>query len=239
MEIQRLKIKDFFKELTFKEEIHKYFISGKPVKYSVSGIIKKFVEFTDFTNIALAIDKRDGLPFGTTQKAWAATTKESCDLGTRVHLFGEEYPYNRSLVPSDGYERAIVSFWNDIPDHIVPVNMETQMYHKEFLFAGTADILLFDTIKKEYIIGDYKTNKDLFKNHEGKTLLKPFNFLLDSPFGTYQLQLSFYQILIEQIREIKVNSRKIVWLKPDGNYLMYDAQDLTKELKEYLKNNKL
>lgn len=58
------------------------------------------------------------------------------------HLFGELYPFNRDLEPKSGFEKAIVKFWNDLPDFIIPVIMECRMYHKELMYAGTLDILL-------------------------------------------------------------------------------------------------
>ena len=150
-------------------------------------------------------------------------------------MFGEHYVYNRNMKPSCPQEEAIVKFWNDVPDHIVPCKMELQMYHKYFMFAGTCDILLYDTKNKTFILGDYKTNEDLFKNFKQKRLLYPFNNLLDSPFNKYQLQLSFYQILFEQIG-LRISSRKLIWLSKDGTYKMYDTEDYTLPLLSYLTN---
>ena len=110
------------------------------------------------------------------------------------------------------------------------------MFHKEFMFAGTADILLYNTVTGMFIIGDYKTNKDLFKNFNGQKMLGPFNNMLDCAFSKYQLQLSYYQILFEQTG-LKVSSRKLIWLLPDGTYKMYNMDDHTKVLKEQLKIN--
>ena len=133
-----------------------------------------------------------------------------------------------------GFEEAIVNFWNDLHSTVIPLVIELQMFHKEYMFAGTADILLYNTVTNTFIIGDYKTNKDLFKNYKGKTLLSPFKNLLDSPYNKYQLQLSFYQLLLEQTG-FKVSSRKLIWLKPDGTYLLYNTDDYTDILKEQLK----
>ena len=69
-------------------------------------------------------------------------------------------------------------------------------------------------------------------------MLGPFKDLLDMPLNHYQLQLSFYQILFEQLG-LRVESRKIIWVKPTGDYEMYDTQDYTSILKDYLKNNKV
>lgn len=235
MDIQFL---EFFKDLEFNEEEHKYFLFGKQLKISVSGLVKNFEKKVNFEEIAQRKDIANDLLIGTTSNLWNTKKEVACEKGTKVHLFGELYPFNRHLKPRNKYEEAIVNFWNDIPSHIIPVIVELRMYHKKYLFAGTADIILYNTLTKKFIIADYKTNEDLFKNFNGKTLKAPFEKLLDNPFSKYELQLSFYQILLEQLG-IEVYERKIIWLKEDATYSMYNTEDYTVILNEYLKNNEI
>ena len=232
------KILKFFNGLEFNEGQHLYTVNGKNINSSVSKIIKNFVKPFDTDGISKGVARKRGLSQKEVLAEWKEISDKACDKGTRVHIFGELYPFDRTLKPSDKYEEAVVKFWNDLPSHIVPVIMELRMYHKDYLFAGTGDILLYNKISGQYIIGDYKTNKDLFKNFKGQKMLSLFDDLLDMPLNHYQLQLSFYQILFEQIG-LKVESRKIIWLKPDGTYDMYDTEDYTGTLKEYLKHNKV
>lgn len=232
------KILNFFKELEFDEGRHLYTVNGGKINSSVSKIIKNFVKPFDTKGISTAVAKQRGISPEEVLREWKFISDTACNQGTRVHLFGEMYPFNRDLKPGDKFEEAIVKFWNDLPPHIVPVTMELRMYHKDYLFAGTGDILLYNILTGHYIIGDYKTNKDLFKNFKGQKMLGEFSDLLDMPLNHYQLQLSFYQILFEQIG-LKVESRKIIWLLPNGEYEMYDTKDYTPELKQYLKNNKV
>jgi hypothetical protein len=236
--MEKDKILNFFSKLEFDEGKHLYTVNGSNINSSVSKVIKNFVKPFDTHNVSLGVAKKRKVTQEQVITEWKSISNEACDKGTRVHLFGELYPFNKTLKPSDNYERAIVKFWNDLPEHIVPVIMELRMYHKDYLFAGTGDILLYNTQTGHYIIGDYKTNKDLFKNFQGQKMLSLFDDLLDMPLNHYQLQLSFYQILFEQIG-LKVESRKIIWLKPDANYEMYDTEDYTGILKSYLKHNKV
>ena len=234
MEKLKIQILNYFKGLEFKEDTHKYSFDSKPIKISVSGLIKNFYEEFDSYTVSLRIAERDGLNQKDILKDWENTGKVASKRGNKAHTFGENYPFNKTLKPSDKLEEAIVKFWNDLPEYIVPVIMELKMFHKEFMFAGTADILLYNTITKTFIIGDYKTNKDLFKNFQNKKMLGVFNNLLDNPFNHYQLQLSFYQILFEQ-SGFKVSLRKLIWLLDDGTYKMYNMDDYTQQLKEQLK----
>lgn len=232
------KIIKFFDKLEFDEGKHLYTVNGVKINSSVSKIIKNFVKPFDTEGVSRGVAKKRGVSQKEILKEWKEISDEACNKGTRIHAFGELYPFDRTLKPNDKYEEAIVKFWNDLPEHIVPVVMELRMYHKDYLFAGTGDILLYNKLTGHYIIGDYKTNKDLFKNFKGQKMLSLFDDLLDMPLNHYQLQLSFYQILFEQIG-LKVESRKIIWLKPDGEYQMYDTADYTSILKEYLKHNKV
>ena len=232
MDVLKNKINDFFKELKFEEKQHRYTVKGMFLP-SVSGLIKNFVEPFNEKEVSYHSAIKQGRTQEEVLKEWDEIRQESCDRGHRVHLFGEHYVWNRELIPSCPQEKAIVKFWNDVPEHIIPFQMELQMFHKDFLFAGTCDILLFNTQTGEFILADYKTNKDLFKNYKQKKLKYPFGNMLDMPYNKYQIQLSFYQILFEQIG-LKISSRKIVWLGLDGNYKMYDTEDLRKPLLTHL-----
>lgn len=222
-----------FNDLTFKEKEHQYLVKGKPLEGSVSSKIATFYEKFDAEAVAPYSAAKAGVTTEEILQQWAEINLESRVRGHRVHAFGEVYPFDRRLKPSCPQEEAIVKFWKDLPPHIVLVSAELRMYHFTHLFAGTADIILFDTLTQTYIIADYKTNKDLFKNYKGKTMLAPFTHLLDNPLNHYALQLSYYQILLEQIG-VKVSHRVVVWLAMDGTYTLHSTEDLTEILIETL-----
>ena len=207
--------------------------SSKTLDKSVSGLIEEYYEEFNAEQIAPFTARKYGKSTEDVLAEWKAINLEAITRGNRVHLFGEQYQFNRKLKPSCPQEEAIVKFWEDMPSHIVSVAAELRMYHFTKLFAGTADILLYDTKTKTFIIADYKTNKDIYKNFKEKTMLPPFTHLLDSPLNHYQLQLSFYQLLLEQIG-VKVSRRVIVWLRLDGTYEMVDTEDMTPILKSLL-----
>ena len=58
------------------------------------------------------------------------------------------------------------------------------------MFGGTADIILYNTKTNKYIIADYKTNEDLFKNFKGKKLNGVFSKHLENGYNKYQIQFS-------------------------------------------------
>jgi hypothetical protein len=229
------KIKKPFSNLTFEEKKHRYFVDNQPLKTSVSGLISKFYEPFNAQLVAPYSAAKAGVTTEEILEEWRVINQESRDRGHRVHNFGEVYQFNRNLKPSCPQEEAIVKFWKDVPEHILPLAAELRMYHFKHLFAGTADIILFDTKTQSYIIADYKTNKDLLKNYKGKTMIGPFSHLLDNPLNHYVIQLSYYQLLLEQVG-VKVSKRVIIWLGLDGNYQLFNTEDVTDILKQQLNN---
>ncbi len=227
------KIKNLFKDLRFDEGPHSYFVKGEKLKLSVSGVIKAFVQEVKFENIAKATDIKNSMPTGATQKLWDLKKEAACSKGDRAHYWGELYAFHRHLEPDSGLELAIKNFWDSLPEHIVPAFTELEMYHFKKMFGGTADIILYNKKTGKFIIADYKTNEDIWKNFKKKTLTGCFDFLLDNPFNKYQIQFSLYQVLFEQTG-YEVEKRILIWVKPDGSREEILTTDYTDIVKEYL-----
>lgn len=235
LETNKTKILEYFKQLEFNAVEHKYQLGGR-VLSSVSSVIKKYTAPFDADKIAGFVAKKRGITKEEVLAEWEAKKNAACDRGNAAHAFGEEFAinpiqYDSEFAPvyNNGLEQAILRFWDNIPDHIEPFLFELKMYSEDLGIAGTADIILYNTLTGKFIICDYKTNEDLFKNYKKKKLLKPFNDLLDMPYSKYELQLSMYQILFEQCG-FEVESRRIIWLQDDGTYKSYKTQDLTSRL---------
>ena len=147
------KIKEYFKELQFDAQKHSYEVRGKPLT-SVSKTIYKYVEKVDFDKIAGFVAKKRGITKAEVLAEWEAKKIASCNQGTLVHTFGENY--NGMQKPTNGFEEAIVKFWDNIPDYIEPFLFELQMFSETLGIAGTSDIILFNNKTGKFIIADYK-----------------------------------------------------------------------------------
>jgi hypothetical protein len=196
---------------------------------------------------------------------WKKISNEACTTGTFRHEFGESAFYymtgqydkilddykdrlteDGGFVAYDPKEEAVVRFYEDIPRSIVPILAETKVYDEELGYSGTFDILFYydaeldgkSADRSGLVVMDWKTNKDLYKNFRGKTLLYPFNELLDMPLSIYKLQLSLYQSCLEKIG-MKVIARRILWLKPEGIYEKINLEEFVNVLREELKNKNL
>ena len=220
-------ITNYFSDLIFNENIHKYSKNNKDL-ISVSKLIEQYYTAFDKT-IAKRIAKRKNCSEQEILNKWDEISRQASKRGHKAHDFGEAYMYNHSLQPTTPLEKAIQTFWNKVPDYVIPVGAEIKMYHKKFNYAGTADIILYNKNTNSYIIGDYKTNRDLFKNFKGQKMLGSFSDKLDTPFNHYQIQLSYYQILFEQLG-VTVSNRFILWLLDDGTFQFRKTEDFTKIL---------
>lgn len=194
-------------------------------------------------------------------KSWKEKSENACAHGTEVHEFGESCFYYMSgqydkilpnfkdrLTEDGGFkaieekEKAVVKFYQNIPRCFIPILAETKVYEKDLGYAGTFDILFYydanldgkNEDKSGLVIMDWKTNEDLFKNFSQEKLLQPFTNLLDMPLSLYKLQLSLYQICLENIG-FKIVGRRILWLKPNGNYDKLNLEKFTKTLRNALK----
>ena len=158
MNLEQLKIQvlEYFSDLKFDPELHKYAVEGKPLKYSVSGIIKKYSNPFDADKIAPYSAKKAGVSVQEIKAQWKSANRLSLEIGNSAHDFGELHALDRSIVPMDGYQEAIANFWASLPEELEVVFVELRMYHKGVWYAGTMDILLYNKISGNFIIADYK-----------------------------------------------------------------------------------
>lgn len=222
------KLEWMFCDMIFEEERHLYFING--VTYpSVSGLIKKHETFVDFAEKARNQAKRRKVPVSVVTGQWDKKRDDACALGSNTHLYAELYDGTQE--PSNLLESAAKKFHDELPEHYVIISRELRMYSREFRYAGTADLILLDTRDNSLVIADYKTNEQLFRSYDN--MLAPFDKLEQNNFNKYQLQLSYYQIMLEQ-SHYNVSKRVIIWLKRDGNYEIFNTKDYTKEIRKHL-----
>ncbi len=166
------------------------------------------------------------------QGEWIRTNKEACDLGHRTHDFLERF--TGVQIPSTPQEKAGVKFIRSLMGKYRVSFRELRAYSREFLYAGTMDLPLEQVEGGYFEIADYKTNGDLFKSYG--YLKPPFTYMEASPYNKYQLQLSYYQIMLEEIH-LPISDRKLIHLRDDEEYVVYPLVDLTSELKDYMKFN--
>ena len=273
-EIKKIRkaIKEAYSDkLQFIEETHQYFLDG--VEYMcVSDVVKQWENVDREAMLEgcarKATWKKDYKYYGMTKEeirnAWDAAAKEACDFGTLVHGFGESMFYwmigeDDKILPEykeqfsgdepvakNKHEEAVIQFWKDIPDNIVPVLAETKVFNTEGTpYAGTFDVLFYyykgkNSPENGLIIGDYKTNNQLVSDYcteKGKVMKEPFDDMIDQNLSHYTIQLQLYSRCIENLG-LKVLGKRIIWLLPDGSYEKIRTENIRERLNEALKIEK-
>ena len=227
----KVKAKEQFKKLNFVESTHIYTVDDKKIP-STSSLIKQFYEDFDAEKVSFFVAKKNGTTQQQVLDEWQSINEEAIDRGTRVHYFAEDYCKGLDVKPTCVQTQAVVDFWHSLPAYYELVFVELQMYNEDYWYAGTTDFVLLDLRDGSLVLGDYKTNKDLFKSYEN--MYAPFDMLDNNPFNHYQIQLSYYQILIEQLG-YRVSDRMLVWLNPQGGFEIHKTDPCFEQFDSPLK----
>lgn len=227
---------DSFSTLQFEPKTHTYTESGE-ILPSVSGKVNNHAPKFDAEAILPLSAKKEKVTVDELRRRWQTTNKSACDLGTDTHDFLENFTGLET--PDTPQKKAGIAFLSDYSKDYEIVAKEIRMFSPRYRFAGTADLLLYNKVTDELVIGDYKTNADLFKAYD--FLYAPFETMESSPFNKYQLQLSYYQIMLDEALTkigIRVSGRKLISLKVDASYRVFETIDFTTELISILNANR-
>ena len=254
----RALITDTFEDLEFIEETHQYFV-GEDELPPVSTICHGFQPYVDWDSIAEKKAAKLGIPVETLKEDWHKKNITSTSCGSKTHWFGEQmmnlfigrevqlpfqYTPDGYMIPYAPKEKAIEAYWESILSNprVYPVMPEAKIYLREIdgvkimkPYAGTFDILMAYKMgdgRVAYSIHDYKSNVDLkndFNRFKGNHLLEPFTDLIDEPLSIYSIQLSLYQLGLQQLG-LEIVDRNLIWLKEDGTFDKVPVPDLTERL---------
>lgn len=226
------KIQNAFLDLEFEEGRHLYKVKNKLLTSTTAMIKQHTPEFNE-KEVAGNVARKLQVKTNEVLLEWKNKREKAAYQGTKVHLFAENYIVDNELVPSCRQEEAVKKFIHEniLSGKYTVLITELKMYSEKYGYAGTSDLLLWDNKLEEIVIADYKTNYDLDKQYG--YLLEPFSYTPNTPYCKYQIQLSYYQILLEEI-ELYAKQRVIIWLKTDGTYELRNCNDFTTILKDYL-----
>lgn len=229
------KIQSAFSDLEFEESRHLYKVKNKLLTSTTAMIKQHTPEFNE-KEVAGNVARKLQVKTNEILLEWKNKREKAAYQGTKVHLFAENYIVNNQLIPTCKQEESVKRFIDEnvLSNKYTVLTAELKMYSEKYGYAGTSDLLLWDNELNEIVIADYKTNYDLDKQYG--YLLEPFSYTPNTPYCKYQIQLSYYQILLEEI-DLYAKQRIIVWLKSDGTYEIRNCTDFTSILKDYLNND--
>lgn len=231
------KLNTVFSDLRFDGQRHLYFVKGKNFP-SVSKLVELHApKFDADLWLPRSVDKynRENPTTPKTiaqlRQEWRKTNEDACDLGHETHDFMEKFTGIQT--PKTPQQEAGVKFFKDYMGEYDIVFREFRMRSLKYEYAGTEDLILQHKNTGKIVTADYKTNKDLFKAFRGVYLHAPFENMEMNPYNKIQIQLSYYQIMLEEVG-LEVEDRWLVYLKSDGTYRIFKLWNFTKELKLYM-----
>jgi len=134
---------------------------------------------------------------------WQSKTEIAQDFGTALHKAMEHYGKYRNLSLIDERPLGIHKTFEPIVNAFYRKrHHETALYEAPVvdlinLRSGLVDRVVI-TGEKRCIIEDFKTNGDIYKNFGEGFLQPPFDFLPNTPYGEYVLQLNYYRDIVEE-----------------------------------------
>ena len=149
------------------------------------------------------------------------------------------------LIPYGNKQKAVAKYYEDLfhTEGLYPVMPEAQLYidsednpygiNKDI--SGTFDALFafMDKNGKWCLsIRDWKTNASLendYNQRNGNMLVSPFDDLINEDKSLYTLQLSLYQLGLQQLG-YDIVDRKLLWLTENAEYFKVNVPDVTEKL---------
>lgn len=160
-----------------------------------------------------------------------------CDIIKPQYEDGYLIPYSQKQVAIEAYYKDIFEneqIWSVMPETKVYIGVN-DMYPFKKKYAGTFDILhcyKAHNGKWKLLVHDFKTNGSLtntYNEMKGVSMLHPFDDLIDEAKSHYAVQLSAYQICLQQLG-FEVADRKLIWVKDDGTYERVPVPDVTEKI---------
>jgi ATP-dependent exoDNAse (exonuclease V) beta subunit len=189
----------------FHPEPHHYLLEGEVLDSVTTRIHKWFPQF-DAEAVARKKAEREGLCANTLKALWENKRDQAAKFGTKVHLMAER-------MIQTGNDRAA----DDLPENererryleAMKAAIERVRFFYEFVetekiifsptarVAGTIDVLLRNKSTGEWVVGDWKTNREIkfqaFREEKG---FGPCSRLANCNFNHYSLQTAAYGELL-------------------------------------------
>lgn len=188
---------------------------------------------------------------------WHNTRDEACSHGTWVHHVMETSFYGKETFDLSDFDCSdIVGNYKCVKGYY-PQRLEEGIYPEYLLswispeglrISGQADLI----IRKgdDILVLDWKTNREIKKksyfnsSKKRNVMMKyPLNNLMDCNYRHYQLQLSLYAYIIQQLNpEVNIKELKIVHIDRNGKQTIYPMEylktDVERMIKHYAKSLK-
>jgi len=206
--------------LRFDASIHKYFLDGRQIPISVTGLLHKYA--TSFNAAAALISMKNGARWpekeadliaqglGTDDQdflvRWERNGQAASARGTLMHFQCECLVNDISVEAphSPEFQQAQIIYQQLLKMGMTPYRTELSMYNTKLDCAGQADLIMRDEGKDCLVIVDWKRVRQMKFDNRYEHLKYPFQHLPDCNGSLYAMQLSVYAHFLESDYNMKV-----------------------------------
>lgn len=234
--------------LQFYEPTHTYTVHGEKGYTSVTTFVHQHFEHFNADKIIdgiLTKNKMDsshkyyGMNRAEIKKLWSDNGKKASSDGTKMH-YDIECFYN-GITPDNKSKEYLFfqDFYND-HKHLKPYRTEWMIYHVDLKLAGSIDFVVVNDDNTLDIL-DWKRCKDIKKYSpwDKYAITKEIEYVPDTNFWHYSLQLNTYKYILEDQYDKKVKNMYLICLHPDNNnYQKLKVSDMQNEIR-ILMNNRM
>lgn len=192
-------------KIEFHPEPHHYLLNGEKLDSVTSRIHKWFPQF-DAQAVAQRKGEREGVEPSVLLALWERKRDEAAKFGSKVHSMAETILREGDEraaddMPLDDRERRYLATIKAVIARVTPsyefIETEKIVFSPAAKVAGTVDILLKSKLTDEWIVGDWKTNREIkYQSYQEEKGFGPCNALENCNFIHYSLQTAAYGELL-------------------------------------------
>lgn len=184
---------------------HHYLVDGQQLT-SVTTLVKQWFPQFDAEKVAKKKAEREGGSYEALMAEWAKKRDEASSFGSKVHAMVDKILQEKDDRAADDLAEGAreKSYLAAIKESLVRIEKGYDFVESEKIIfspnrkvAGTLDLLLRSKTTGEYVIADWKTNREIkysgFREEMGKG---PCERLANCNFIHYSLQASAYGVLL-------------------------------------------
>ena len=249
---------DAFKDYEFFEGSHTYYLNGKKVGISTTGLIHQYSQEFDKWSMSANVASKRGVSQLDILEEWRIENLHSTIKGSMIHEFaqslweGKDYIFKYEYIPKEINLRRLqeellvmsgqaLNFYKDYKDMYDLVGCEIYLGVPEYDECGATDMLLKNKFTDELLVIDFKSNKridyEAFKHQKMKVPLQKYE---DCNYIHYSLQLNAYAYKIEYMTGIKVKDKLLIYFDCNkDNYEVIEPLDMRKEVIEIYENRRV
>ena len=221
--------------VVFDEGSHTYSLESGEKCTSVTTLVHSVFPAFDADKVIDGIEERKSAKYAGKSRAdikqmWKQKGKRAAAAGTKLHKYIEDvYLGVQGIEPRTDAEALQFHKFSQAYSDLRPYQVEWIVCDPEHRVAGTVDMVFRDR-DGMYHLYDWKRSAQIVRNrfNEDYCLVPELDYIPNTNYWHYSLQLNIYKHIIERTEGIKIASMKLVQFHPEiSNYKVHDVEPMS------------